>query len=49
MAEIENVQLPTGHPESYPIKGRVPVSLATSAGTFDQTFTLDKVAEEIPF
>ncbi len=36
-------------PDNFPIKGRVPVEFATSAGTFVEEFRLDLTAEEFPF
>lgn len=35
--------------DSYPVKGRVPRTLATSAGDFKELFQIDEVAEESPF
>jgi hypothetical protein len=36
-------------PDSYPIQGKIPISIVTSAGTFEEVFTLDVVAIDIPF
>jgi hypothetical protein len=40
---------PDGKPESYPVKGRVPITVATSTGEIKETLSLDIVAEEFPF